>query len=121
MSVQKVALLLDLYRTANDAGRVNFRRRDKNLQTLAELEITPSHMREVVAALRPEDALCEPWPNKHPDYADEMSCKFGTQVRDRDIYVKITAVGLPHGARGCVISFHFAEQPLRYPFKPDTQ
>ena len=41
---------------------------------------------------------------------------FGKDVKEREVYIKIT-LGYQNGQTIC-ISFHLAEHPMRYPFKP---
>lgn len=93
------------------------RTREKNLDTLTTLGLLPSEMLAVVAALHAEQALGPPWNNAHPDHPEELTCEFGTVVKDHAIYVKLCIVGFEDGARGAVISFHFAEKPLVLPYE----
>ena len=41
---------------------------------------------------------------------------FGKDVKEREVYIKIT-LGYQNG-QTIYISFHLAEHPMRYPFKP---
>ncbi len=118
MAPHDVGLLLELVRQAHRKRCLYYRRdREKNLSTLAALGFTVSEMFAIVAALRPEDALRPPWNNTNPGFPDELVCEFGTLIEGREIYVKISVVGLKDGVRGCVISFHISEKPLAYPYK----
>jgi hypothetical protein len=110
-------LFLELVRQAHDAERLVFRwARDKNALTLAALGWLPADMFAHVARLRPEQALGAVRRNMNPSHPDELVCEFGTQVKGRAIYAKVTIAGLEGGAAGCVVSFHFAEKPLTFPF-----
>ncbi len=88
--------------------------RDKNLQALADLEITRAKRTEYLGKLKAED-FCS-GPNKDclnptmPDYWE-----FGIKVNKKDIYVKIS-LGNPNDSVIC-ISFHLAEHKLKYHFK----
>jgi len=118
MVPHEVVLFLELVREARSANRLTYRRsRDKNLATLLDLGWLPTDMLDHVAGLEPNQALCVPRANRHPGHAYEMVCEFGTTVEGRDVYVKVTVVGLGEGAAGCVISFHFAEKTFVFPFK----
>ncbi len=118
MAPHEIALLVELVRQAHRERRLTYRRdRDKNLATLASLGCTIREMYEAVASVQPEDALGPPWDNRHPDFPDELACEFGTVLQGHEVYVKVTVVGLEDGVRGCVISFHFPEKPLTYPYR----
>jgi hypothetical protein len=118
MAPHQVVLFLQLVREARSSDRLVYRRtRDKNRETVTTLGCTLTEMFDCVAALRPEQALRVPWPNRHPDHPDELVCEFGTRLCERDVYVKVTAVALEDGPAGCVVSFHFAEEPFSFPFE----
>ncbi|MDZ4064961.1 MAG: hypothetical protein U1E22_09890 [Coriobacteriia bacterium] len=118
MVPHEVTLFLRLVREARDARRLTYRRnRDKNRETLADLGWTPRNMFNAVVALQPEDALGIPWDNRNPGHITERVCEFGMALVEQEVYVKIAIVGLDDTAAGCVVSFHFAEKKLTYPFK----
>lgn len=117
MAPHEVVFFLELMRRAQTDGRLTYRKRDKNRATLLALGLTPSQMLEIVTTLAPDRALGPPQQNRHPDYPDESMCEFGTRIEGRDIYVKATVIGTEDGATGCVVSFHFAESALRFPFE----
>lgn len=118
MAPHEIVLLLELVRQAHREKRLTRRRdRDKNMATLASLGCTVREMYEAVASVQPEDALGPPWKNTNPGFPDEQVCEFGTVLQGHDVYVKIAVVGLEDGVRGCVISFHFPEKPLAYPYR----
>ena len=93
---------------------VVYRPRDKNLDTLAEIEIAPIERNKILKSLIVED--CFSGPNKDtfdttkPDYYE-----FGKIVKGKTIYIKIS-LGLP-GKRIDCMSFHIAERPIIYPLK----
>lgn len=117
MSLHEIVLFLQLVGEAHKARQLNYRRnRGKNRETLEALGWQPRDMFECVASLKPEQALCSPRQNRHPEYLQELVCEFGARAQDRDIYVKVTVVVHDEGVAGCVISFHFAEKPLEFPF-----
>lgn len=91
-----------------------FERRDKNLQALYELDITPSQRIEYIQKLKLEHYLSGP--NKDindsqkPDYWE-----FAIKVKDKPVYIKIN-MGLPNKHVIC-ISFHIAERKIINPFE----
>ena len=87
--------------------------REKNRNTLQELEIVPSYRKVVVENLRVEDYVQGP-------VVDELNrlgemWVFGKDVKGREIYIKVMISGTT--CQTICISFHFAEHPLVYPFK----
>ena len=87
--------------------------RPKNRETLLELGITQFQRELIVKSLIPQDYVEGP-------VIDELNRRkemwvFGKDVKDREIYIKIT-LGYENGQTIC-ISFHFAEHPLEYPLK----
>lgn len=87
--------------------------REKNRNTLQELEIVPSYRKVVVENLRVEDYVQGP-------VVDELNrlgemWVFGKDVKGREIYIKVMISGTT--SQTICISFHFAEHPLVYPFK----
>lgn len=118
MAPHDVDLLLELVRQAHRKKCLHYRRdREKNLGTLAALGITVRDMFAIVAALKSEDALRSPWKNTNPGFPYETVCEFGTLVESREVYVKVSVVGFDACSQGCVISFHFPEKRLTYPYK----
>jgi len=117
MVPHEVVLFLELVRRAHAQGSLVYRgSRAKNMDTLAALGWTRSDMYECVAGLLPEQALGVPWDNRHPEHPDERVCQFGTHVEDYEIYIKVTAATQGSQVLGCVVSFHFAERALQFPF-----
>lgn len=87
--------------------------REKNLQTLASLEINTTFRKQVIMNIEPEDYVEGP-------IVDTLNKKgemwvFGKDVKGREVYIKIT-LGLPNNSTIC-ISFHIAEHPMNYQFK----
>jgi hypothetical protein len=117
MPEHQIALLIELFRKAYDAGRVTYRPCDETRKTLNMLGFIPSDMYEVIAKLSVRDALNDPWSNRNPKYPQETVCDFGILIEGREVYIKITVVGLQDGARSAVVSFHFAKRRLEHPFK----
>jgi hypothetical protein len=91
---------------------VIYTNRDKNLNTLIELELTAAYRREVLEHLNVEDYYKGPT----KDYDNGPSLwEFGKTIKQRDVYIKIT-LGADSKPVIC-ISFHIAERPIKYPLK----
>jgi hypothetical protein len=87
--------------------------RGKNAQALLELEITPGYRAKVLSELKVADYFAGPITVALNGGADTWV--FGKNIKDRDIYIKIT-LGMANMQVIC-ISFHVAEQPMKYPLK----
>ncbi len=87
--------------------------RDKNMQTLLELEITPKYREEVIMHLDPDDYVEGPI----EDTLNKMGemWVFGKEVNRRDVYIKIS-MGFSSSSAIC-ISFHIAEYRITYKLK----
>ena len=96
---------------------VVFRPRDKNLDALAELDLTPLKRKEYLMNLQAENYYSGPNQDTYdvskPDYYE-----FGIQIKGKEIYIKISR-GLINKPVDCM-SFHIAEHPMKYPLKKQT-
>lgn len=93
---------------------ISFRPRGKNLQGLADLDITATKRLECIMNLKAEDYYAGPKNDTYdaslPDYYE-----FGIQVKGVEVYIKISK-GLENKPADCM-SFHPAEFPMTYPLK----
>jgi len=87
--------------------------RQKNTQTIADLEIRVTDVKAILAGLEVPDYSEGPLLDAAFGGADMWV--FGRKVKGYEIYIKIT-LGKPNNPVIC-ISFHFAEYPMRYPLK----
>lgn len=87
--------------------------REKNSQTLADLELMPAERKKVLENLIPED-YCE-GPLEETLYGGSEMWVFGRKIRGKEIYIKIT-LGKFSTSVLC-ISFHIAEHSMNYKFK----
>jgi hypothetical protein len=87
--------------------------RNKNLQTLLDVEIKPMERRKVIENLKAEDY--SEGPISDQNFVGSELWVFGKQLKNKEIYIKIS-MGLPNKKTIC-ISFHIAEFPMKYPFK----
>ena len=86
--------------------------REKNTQTLLDLELVPSKRKEALEQLTVEDY--SEGPLEETMHGGSNVWVFGKKISGREIYIKV-AMGQPSRSVICV-SFHIAENPLRYPF-----
>jgi hypothetical protein len=87
--------------------------RGKNMQTLAELEITPTYRESVIKEIGVKDYSEGPIVDTLNKLGEMWV--FGKDVRGHEVYIKIS-LGLPNNTTIC-ISFHKAEHPMNYPLK----
>lgn len=113
-SIQQVELFLkDLFDKIRYMD-IAFRPRDKNLETLAELDISPVKRIEYLMNLKVEDYYSGPNKDTYdPDKPDYY--EFGIQIKGKEVYIKISP-GI-QGKRVDCMSFHVAEFPMSYPLK----
>jgi hypothetical protein len=90
--------------------------RNKNLQTLANLDITRNMRRKIVEQLERQDYSEGPLDDNL--YGMASMWVFGKVVKQQEVYIKIS-MGQP-GSNVICISFHIAAMPMKYPFKPTT-
>lgn len=87
--------------------------RDKNHNTMKELELSVIHVKKELAAISFEDY--SEGPTKDTLYKGSDMWIFGRTIRSREVYIKIT-MGQPGNEVLC-ISFHFPEGTMKYPYK----
>lgn len=87
--------------------------REKNAQTLLEMELVPATRTEILKNLKAED-YCE-GPLDQTIHGAGNMWVFGKEIKRNQIYIKV-AMGKPNNSVIC-ISFHPAEHVLKYPFK----
>lgn len=87
--------------------------RGKNQRALEELEIVPSYRKVVIESLTVEDYVEGPVIDQLNKLGEMWV--FGKDVKEREVYIKIMLS--EHCKQTICISFHIAEQPLKYQFK----
>lgn len=114
VAIEEVEKFLNTFHSKLDVFNIIFRDdRGKNIQALAELEITPAYREKVIRDITAIDYSCGPiMDTLHK--CGEMWV-FGKDVKGQEVYIKIS-LGQPSCATIC-ISFHQAEYPMDYPFK----
>ena len=114
VTIDEVKTFLDQFNVKAEIFGIRFRDdRGKNRETLLLLDISPLQREVIVKNLYVQDYVEGP-------VIDELNKKgemwvFGKDVKQREVYIQIT-LGYDKGQTIC-ISFHIAEQPLKYPFK----
>ena len=114
VTIDEVKAFLEQFNVKAQVYGIRFRNdREKNKETLRQLEISPLQREVIVKTLQAQDYVEGPLIdvlNKE----GEMWV-FGKDVKEREVYIKIT-LGYENGQTIC-ISFHIAEKPLVYPYK----
>ena len=87
--------------------------RPKNLQTLADLEITSFKRKAIIKELTVQDF--SEGPIEEIVFMGSSMWVFGKEIKGKEIYIKIS-MGFASKQTLC-ISFHIAEFPMSYPFK----
>jgi hypothetical protein len=87
--------------------------RDKNFKTMKALEFSINDVKNELAGL--EFVNFSDGPIEEKLYGNADMWVFGKFIQEEEVYIKIT-MGQP-GSQVLCISFHFAEQPLNYPYK----
>ena len=90
-----------------------FLKREKNAQTLYDLEITPHQRIDYLKNLKVEDYFRGPTddaydPNSLPFW------EFGTLIKKKEVFIKIS---LWKNKKVLCISFHLAEKKMNFPYK----
>jgi hypothetical protein len=117
-SKQTIVEFLSAFRAAMEFGSFHLKRREKNLQGLADLGLTVDTMKEILAALAVENYAAGP----EPDDTDETKevWKFGYDLGGKEIYIKLRLApgpGKKDVMAATVWSFHKAEHKLKYPYR----
>ena len=115
VAIEEVRAFLDQFNAKVQVFGILFRDdRPKNKEALQILDITPMQRELIVKNLQVQDYVEGPvidLLNKRTEM-----WVFGKDVKEREVYIKIT-LGYQNGQTIC-ISFHLAEHPMQYPFKP---
>lgn len=110
----EVESFLNDFKTKMKIFRIIFMDRGKNAQAILDLEISPILRREVIEKLTTEDYSEGPMEEKMHGILPMWV--FGKVVKKTEVYIKIS-MGAVNSETIC-ISFHPAEYPMNYPYKP---
>ena len=113
-TMEEVESFLHDFKTKLDIWGVIFRdERNKNAQTLLDLDISAIFRERILKELQIRDYCVGPL--KENLYGGADMWIFGKMVKDQEVYIKIT-LGFS-GRQVICISFNLAEHPLKYPLK----
>ena len=90
-----------------------FKNREKNFNTLLELEITASQRLEYIKKLTVKNYFRGPIQDAF-DPKSPPNWEFGMNIKGKEIYIKVN-MGKPQKRVMC-ISFHIAEFDINYPY-----
>ena len=91
-----------------------FRPRNKNLESLALLDIVPGTRNDIIKKLTALNYIRGP-KNNSEDPKQPCYYEFGVMIKDNEMYIKIS-IGLINKPIDCM-SFHIAEYEMNYPLK----
>lgn len=117
-SRQDVAEYLQAFKVAMEYGSFALAHREKNMQSLADLGLTINQAKELLAELAVEDYVDGPEPDDMDE--DRKVWVFGKSLNDIELYLKLRLNPDPkrrNMQHAKVISFHAADQKLRYPLR----
>jgi len=92
---------------------LSFAERDKSLDTIARLGITPKQAKEEILGLTYEDYYRGPIPDK--DRKGEEFWEFGKTIFEEQVFIKLKTKS-KHGMSIC-FSFHIPQEKIEYPYK----
>ena len=111
----EVSEFLSSFREKKRTFEIIFIDRPKNKQTMLDLEIRPIDREKFIDQLSIEDFSEGPLPEDW--YGSKEMWVFGKVIKKQEVYIKI-CLGAPNSNVIC-ISFHIAEYPMSYPFRPN--
>ena len=117
-SRQEVVDFLTLFKSGLTLGYFNIRHRQKNIQSLIDLEISANERTEILLGLIPADYVTGPKPDDTD--SDQDIWVFGKNVEEKEVYIKLQLTQDTRNKRifrASVWSFHPADYPMRYPLR----
>lgn len=109
----EIKSFLDDFKIKMKTFGIIFKDREKNIQGLLDLDITPLQREKYLFNLKVEDYLDGPkrdsFDSDSPDYWE-----FGITIKKTQVYIKIS---LWKFRKVLCISFHPAEHKMRFPYK----
>ncbi|MBN1943755.1 MAG: type II toxin-antitoxin system MqsR family toxin [Phycisphaerae bacterium] len=117
VSRDEVVAFLNLFKGCLELDLYGIKDREKNLQGLIDLGITPKERKEILLGLTPENYHSGPKPDDTDDTKEVW--EFGTSVGNTEVYIKLRVVRIAskNTYRALVWSFHPAEFPITYPLR----
>ena len=105
---------LAIQKSYEDSSAFVLTTRDKNIETIARLELTTSDIKEEIMSLSPLD-YCD-GPCQDPKIKGDVWI-FGKEIRGEELYIKLKLTGDSRFKQLKALSFHEAERKLHYYFK----
>ena len=113
--IEEVVHFLRDFKALMREGRYVIKKHYKNLQTLINLGFTEKMRDQALIALKANDYSSGPNNDK---YGKADYWIFGKEINNIEIYIKLQIFTYSNGNDQAVcISFHTADDPLKYPFK----
>lgn len=97
---------------------IAFNPRDKNLETLVELDITPAQRIEYINKLTADNYYSGPNTDTY-DTTKPPYYEFGITIKSQVVYIKLS-LGNVNKMVHCM-SFHIAEREINYPLKQEKK
>jgi hypothetical protein len=114
VSIAEVADFLCRFHERRQHSGLVFIEREKNLQTLLDLEISPEQREAIFMQLSPADYCKGPKPDTVQQGSEYW--EFGTWHKGRELYLKLS-LGATADSPAICLSFHPAERTMRYTYK----
>lgn len=113
ITLEDVNRFLEQFKVKASVFGIIYRVRDKNEETLFNLGISAQMREKIVLSLEGTDF-------SHTTLGDvfdegDVLWVFGKDYKGTELYIKITIID---NGRCLCVSFHEAEHPINYPFKP---
>ena len=105
--------LIQFKNLAQDSSKFTFVPRKKNLDSIAEMGMLPRQVRLEILQLTYRDYV--QGPDSDSEYPGSNVWVFGKSIGNEPVYIKLSD-RFEKGVAIC-ISFHRADQPLRYPLR----
>jgi hypothetical protein len=113
MKQHEIGFFLRDFKLKMDHFGIVFRDRDKNTETILDLGYTKVQVKEILRRLEIKDYV--DGPEEDSLYKISPMWTFGRWIDNKEVYIKITIGNFNDSP--VLISFHFSEHPLTYPFK----
>ena len=112
----QVEQFLDRWSTAVREKSATFIPTEKNRTTMLTLLMDKAELEEVLANLTPENYSQGPEPDEDPAKKGDVWV-FGTELQNREVYIKVKLIEASGDETPVCLSFHFAEYGMQYPLR----
>lgn len=115
LSQLKIVLFLKQFKKLIEEKRLLVIPRKQNQSDLIELGITDADRKDILLELSVEDYI--KGPEEDTDRKGDIWV-FGKEISKKSIYIKLKIDGMGVNTFAKCLSFHIAEYPLSFPYKP---